>query len=294
MVNLILSLFPGIDLLGMGFEEAGFTVVRGPDPIFGGDIRCFHPPEAFEGIIGGSPCQDFSKLRRTPPTGYGAEMLAEFHRCVTVAKPEWFLLENVPGVPRIEVRGYQVQRIHVRASEFGAAQHRLRILQFGYRDGAPLILSRPVTKPTASARAALASEGTGKDRRAWAEFCALQGLVPAPKLDSFTQAARYRAVGNGVYIPMARAVAMSIRARGVTSVAELRPCMCQCGRPVLNTVYATVACRKRAQRMRDAAGATSPKYVTRDPAAVTGPGPVIGDPSPRDPAQHNSAWSVTP
>jgi len=256
MKNLILSLFPGIDLLGMGFEQAGFTVVRGPDPLFAGDIRDFHPPEAFEGIIGGSPCQDFSKLRRTPPTGYGVKMLEEFHRCVTEAQPKWFLLENVPGIPAIVVSGYKVQRIHVRASEFGAKQHRLRILQFGSRDGAALIICRPVTKPTASAKAALASEGTGKHRRAWADFCALQGLTPAPKLDNFTQAARYRAVGNGVFIPMARAVAMAIRARGVTDDPSLlEPCACECGRPVFARTYATVACRKRAQRMRDAAGA---------------------------------------
>jgi hypothetical protein len=36
MSGLLLSLFPGIDLLGRGFELEGFNVVRGPDPIFGG------------------------------------------------------------------------------------------------------------------------------------------------------------------------------------------------------------------------------------------------------------------
>lgn len=28
----VLSLFPGIDVLGLGFEHEGFVVVRGPDP----------------------------------------------------------------------------------------------------------------------------------------------------------------------------------------------------------------------------------------------------------------------
>lgn len=41
---LILSLFPGIGLLDMAFEEEGFCVVRGPDLLWGGDIRRFHPP----------------------------------------------------------------------------------------------------------------------------------------------------------------------------------------------------------------------------------------------------------
>lgn len=40
---LILSLFPGIDLLGRAFEELGACVVRGPDLLWGGDIRAFSP-----------------------------------------------------------------------------------------------------------------------------------------------------------------------------------------------------------------------------------------------------------
>ncbi len=60
---LILSLFPGIDLLGRAFEETGFCVVRGPDLITGGDIRSFHPPaKQFAGVIGGPPCQDLFSL----------------------------------------------------------------------------------------------------------------------------------------------------------------------------------------------------------------------------------------
>ena len=45
---LVLSLFPGIGLLDMAFEEAGFTVVRGPDLLRGGDIRRFHPPASLK------------------------------------------------------------------------------------------------------------------------------------------------------------------------------------------------------------------------------------------------------
>jgi len=60
----VLSLFPGIGLLDRTFEECGFTVVRGPDLLWGDDIRDFHPqPGHFGGIIGGPPCQAFSRLR---------------------------------------------------------------------------------------------------------------------------------------------------------------------------------------------------------------------------------------
>lgn len=59
----VLSIFPGIDLLGRAFEEEGYTVVRGPDPLWGGDIRNFHVPAGvFEGIIGGPPCQHWTRL----------------------------------------------------------------------------------------------------------------------------------------------------------------------------------------------------------------------------------------
>lgn len=36
MTQLVLSLFPGVGLLDMAFEEEGFCVVRGPDLLWGG------------------------------------------------------------------------------------------------------------------------------------------------------------------------------------------------------------------------------------------------------------------
>ena len=64
---LILSLFPGIDLLGRGFEAEGFSVLRGPDLIWGQTITGFHAPAGrFDGVIAGSPCQDFCRLQGLP------------------------------------------------------------------------------------------------------------------------------------------------------------------------------------------------------------------------------------
>lgn len=54
--GLILSLFPGVGLFDYAFECEGFTVVRGPDVLWGGDIRRFTAPAGrFDGIIGGDP-----------------------------------------------------------------------------------------------------------------------------------------------------------------------------------------------------------------------------------------------
>lgn len=259
--GLVLSVFPGIDLLGRGFELENYCVVRGPDALWGGDIRTFHPTRGvFEGIVGGSPCQELSRLFRGVPTGYSLQMLTEYIRTVTEAAPDWFLLENVPAVPDVKIPGYTVQRFNARASEYGGAQHRLRSFQFGSRDGAGLVLRRSVTHPVATEAAALASEGRRTKRRGWAEFCALQGLPEPLSLDAMNVQGRYKAVGNGVYLPLARDIARAIRDRGVTLA---RVCVCGCGREVpAGRTLATAACRKRMQRTRDAVGVTGPGMVT--------------------------------
>src|SRR5262245_63772419 len=97
---LVLSLFPGIGLLDMAFEQEGFTVVRGPDVLWGGDVRRFHPPAGrFEGVIGGPPCQAFSQMvglnRFNGVAPRFGNLIPEFERCVGEAQPDWFLMENV-------------------------------------------------------------------------------------------------------------------------------------------------------------------------------------------------------
>jgi DNA (cytosine-5)-methyltransferase 1 len=48
-------------------------------------------------------------------------MLGEFCRVVTEAAPDWWLLENVPGAPSIDVTGYSHQRIDIDARDLGGA-----------------------------------------------------------------------------------------------------------------------------------------------------------------------------
>lgn len=234
----------------MGFEQAGYSIVRGPDLIFGGDIRAFRAQAGlFLGVVGGSPCQDFSNLRRVAPTGYGREMIGEFVRLVHEAKPVWWLLENVQRVPDVKIDGYSWQRLDLRASEFGLNQSRLRHFQFGASDGLPLTLPRESSiAPTE--KICTATEGRRKGRRSWAEFCQLQGLPADFDLPSFTQAAKYQAVGNGVPVPMAYAIAKAIRGR----ISGVTLCVCGCARVVTGSqTQATAACRKRMQRRRDVA-----------------------------------------
>src|SRR5262245_59531822 len=92
---LVLSLFPGIDLLGRAFEEEGYTVVRGPDLLWGGDVRRFHVPAGrFDGVIGGPPCKGESNLAHLNGTP-GVSLRQEFVRLVREAAPAWWVMEAV-------------------------------------------------------------------------------------------------------------------------------------------------------------------------------------------------------
>ncbi|MGZ8152461.1 MAG: DNA cytosine methyltransferase [Methylovulum sp.] len=234
---LVLSLFPGIGLLDRGFEDCGFCVVRGPDLIWGGDIRKFTVMSGkFDGIIAGPPCQDFSKARRSDPSGNGLEMLEEFKRVVIEANPVWWLAENVPGVPDIQIDGYSWQRLDLNAVDFGSKQRRLRHIQFGSRDGTQLMIERPGSNKNGEPTV------TANDVRPVTELAILQGLPDGFDIPAFTRVQLARAIGNGVPYPIALALAESVKCRRDWG----RLCECSCGRTVTgrqNT--ATGACRKR-------------------------------------------------
>lgn len=100
----VLSVFPGIGLLDRAFESEGFCIVRGPDVLWGGDVRAFHPPAGiFDGVIGGPPCQSHSSLvhlvRARGNEPRFPDLIPEFSRIVIESAPHWLLMENVPGAP---------------------------------------------------------------------------------------------------------------------------------------------------------------------------------------------------
>ena len=160
--------------------------------------------------------------------------------------------------------GILVQRSDNSAGWGGSmVQRRLRCFQFGSRDGSMLAIPRTLTKPGTSQPTCLASEGRRSWRRGWEDFCELQGLPRTFTLPGWTQSARYRAVGNGVPIPLGRAIAAAVSHRHVTKAMRL--CACHCGRAVTGGAStATAACRKRMERLRkrDAATVTGPAVVT--------------------------------
>lgn len=259
---LILSLFPGIGLLDRAFEAElpNTCIVRGPDMLWGGDIKTFHaPPGVFTGIIGGPPCKKFSRLQhmvklnrerelaKDPTTTKYQEaenLIPEFVRVVEEARPLWFLMENVPDVPPdcwpCPV-GYQVSSFmlnnrwlldttpqnrerrfwfghlereinlvkHIDFAVFEPIEFEYAVTAAGSGGGAPV----PVRQGAGGkVKATLRKPKSRPNTRTIEEYNRLQGL-PETFLEHapFTVAGKRLVVGNGVSLPMGRAVAKAIR-----------------------------------------------------------------------------------
>jgi DNA (cytosine-5)-methyltransferase 1 len=212
----VLSLFPGIGLLDRAFEEEGLCVVRGPDVLWGGDIRTFHPPAGvFAGVIGGPPCQAFSRLAiMVRHNGYEprfGNLIPEFERCVAEARPQWFLMENVPAAPEPTVAGYEVRHQVVDNRWFsvdgvtGAEQHRERRISFGTSDGRALPWDVALFEHPAIATGDPSGDGGGVMRGRSGRHAVLTSTSPVPiKIGgngkvkaSFAVTARHASVTGG-------------------------------------------------------------------------------------------------
>lgn len=257
-MTFILSLFPGIGLLDRAFEENGCSVVRGPDMLWGGDIKRFHVPKGrFDGIIGGPPCKAFSKLqhmvrlnrereRAIDPTSTkyaeAENLIPEFVRVVNEARPTWFLMENVPDVPEDcwpRPDGYQISSfiLNNRWVIDATPQNRERRFWFGhvsrcidlrkyinYTPFEPIEFEYAVTAAGSGGGASVPvrMNGGGKPKRlprspgntrSVSDYLSLQGL-PADFFGThtpFTVAGQRLMIGNGVPLPMGRAVVKAIQ-----------------------------------------------------------------------------------
>ena len=246
MTGLVLSLFPGIGLFDRAFESEGFCVVRGPDILWGGDVREFHPPAGrFDGIIGGPPCQAFSSMVHIVRHRYGEEAVAdnlipEFERVVAEAQPAWFVMENVPAAPEPVIPGYYTRSVKLNNRWFGSEQERKRRFTFG-------LLARPVPDPwryielaalepaewspavLAQGMTKLEYDRNGKrkntntktrlrtlgylTRNTLHDYLRLQGL-PADYFEHspLTVEGKVKMLGNGVPLPLGRGVARALKA----------------------------------------------------------------------------------
>ena len=226
MSQLVLSLFPGIGLLDMAFEEEGFTVVRGPDVLWGGDVRRFHPPEGrFDGVIGGPPCQLFSATQYVAPQRHAENLIPEYERVVAEAQPAWFVMENVKGAPLPVVEGYAVRDTLLNNRWVAEAPEQNRVRRFSFGSLADLdpwaLLELALFENPVKEYAVVGGHGSMNDHRQAKsgygstdvrKMSRLQGL-PEDYLDGtpFTVHGKRLVLGNGVPLPMGRAIARAVK-----------------------------------------------------------------------------------
>lgn len=243
MNGAVLSLFPGIGLLDRAFEDAGFCVVRGPDHLWGGDIRRFKSVK-FWGVIGGPPCKRFSPLANVVRAVHGEasvapDLIPEYERIVAEAQPDWFLMENVERAPLPVVDGYVVRDELVNNRWCGGAQNRLRRFSFGTRDGRRLSIATEALEPvdyvpavttnSGGRRKVLKLDPAGRalgrqgladhhrlqwrtlDEMARDQGCPADFVSALKEHGAFTDKAIRTGIGNGVPFPMGRAVADAVR-----------------------------------------------------------------------------------
>lgn len=219
---LVLSIFPGIDLLGMGFELEGFCVVKGPDVLFGQTIIDWHVPQGiFQGVIGGPPCQAHSLARGNNPPSQ-PNLIPEFERIVTEAWPMWFLMECVERAPAPKVEGYHTTSFFVQAAELGLCHRRKRKITVGSLIPALIFEVKgemnKKAEPCIMATEYKSAFGGHRwrnripcQKRYVPDIAERMGLPRDWDAPAFKLAFKYQVLGNGVPIPVSRILARIIK-----------------------------------------------------------------------------------
>lgn len=125
--------------------------------------------EKIDIIVGGPPCQGFSKARKADGANHGEnlvydprrELYKEFLRYVKFYQPRLFVMENVPGLKtaaggkfftqvQVESRelGYRIIPYEVQTWQFGVPQKRVRQLIIGTRHDLPMFIPEKYIRPT--------------------------------------------------------------------------------------------------------------------------------------------------
>lgn len=97
------------------------------------------------GVIGGPPCQGFSRIGKRNPSDPRNNLIGQFYRQVAILKPAFFVMENVEGLmdadnapilyealAQLPSRYEVLQPIMVNAADYGAPTLRKRVIVVGY------------------------------------------------------------------------------------------------------------------------------------------------------------------
>jgi DNA (cytosine-5)-methyltransferase 1 len=160
----LIDLFAGCGGMTRGFADSGsflptfavewdtdatetYGLNFDPDHCFAGPIQEVREFAEADVLVGGPPCQGFSPLNMR---GVGMErrsLWREYLRALREAKPEAFVMENVPELLRSQEYasfaraakrlGYRVEGRTLNAADYGVPQTRKRAIVLGTRAGDP-------------------------------------------------------------------------------------------------------------------------------------------------------------
>jgi DNA (cytosine-5)-methyltransferase 1 len=173
----VASFFSGVGGLDLGFQKAGFEVIFANDNWTGchetytknhgikineksiENLESNEIPK-IDGFIGGPPCQSWSLAGSmkgmNDPRG---QLLTHYHRLINEKKPDFFLMENVPGmvckthlnefkklIRSFKEIGYNLSYKTLNASEYNVPQDRKRVFIIGFNEKIDKIFSFPEPK----------------------------------------------------------------------------------------------------------------------------------------------------
>lgn len=204
--------------MGRAFEEEGYCLVRGPDLLWGGDSREFYPPPGvFQGVIGGSPCQNKSQLAKLGNVR-AEDLIYDFIRIAREAQPQWIVMENVRGYlnhPDIPPDWFPIK---LRDWDCGGLTFRTRIFWIY----PPTLILVPSKRPGRPQYSVLAYSWKGHDsvnkkmrmhsNLSIKEAADLQGFPElTPQLEKMGKEYAVKLLGNGVPKAMGLYIAKAIK-----------------------------------------------------------------------------------
>lgn len=165
----IVDLFSGCGGFGLGAKQAGFDVVVAVDidpilqssykqnfpnsHVLNGDLsimdkeawRLALSGETIDGVIGGPPCQGYSRIGKNEANDPRRSLLGHFFRTVNIIQPKFFVMENVEGlldegnveelekaIKIVDKRYKVLPPVVVNAHEYGVPTKRKRVVVIGY------------------------------------------------------------------------------------------------------------------------------------------------------------------